>query len=143
MGVLFILLVMLFIHVARAANILIISNLFVNIWRIKNKVSCKFQFVMWHSGLRGAIAFALAIQSTNDFPKSEGQNGEVILTLTLIYTLLTILLVATTINPLIQKLSLTATTNPPPTSNKSWELENLKTLQQQSLVKKWKHCLSQ
>jgi len=53
---------------------------------------------MWFSGLRGAIAFALAIRSLHDF---EGGNGDVILTLTLIYALITIIFIAGGITPLL------------------------------------------
>ena len=49
--------------VGRAANIFPLSVL-VNLWRTRHVVDFRIQFVMWFSGLRGAIAFALAIGLT-------------------------------------------------------------------------------
>ena len=56
------------------------------------KISSKFQFFMWYSGLRGAIgnryaAFALAINALKDF--ADG-SGEIILSMTVIYAILTV-----------------------------------------------------
>jgi len=50
------------IGIARALNIYPLS-LLLNIGR-KNKIPCKFQHMMWFSGLRGALSFALAIKNT-------------------------------------------------------------------------------
>ena len=47
---------------ARGANILL-NSACINYF-IDDPVSPKFQFISWFSGLRGAIAFALAIDST-------------------------------------------------------------------------------
>ena len=51
---------------------------------------------MWFSGLRGAIAFALAIDSLKRF-----NHGHIILTMTLIYAVITILIVGGCIKPLL------------------------------------------
>jgi NhaP-type Na+/H+ or K+/H+ antiporter len=80
----------------RALNI-ILNSLFVNIFRTR-KVSMKFQFIMWFSGLRGAIAFALAIDSLKRFK----DNGDVILTMTLLYAVITIVLIGGGIAPLLE-----------------------------------------
>lgn len=50
------------IAVARAANIYPLSFL-LNLGR-KNKIPTNFQHMLWFSGLRGAMAFALAMQNT-------------------------------------------------------------------------------
>lgn len=52
---------------------------------------------MWISGLRGAMAYALGIQSIFDF----GENGKTMLYLTLIYSIITILGVASILNPIL------------------------------------------
>mmetsp|Transcript_30986 Transcript_30986/g.30642 ORF Transcript_30986/g.30642 Transcript_30986/m.30642 type:complete len:161 (+) Transcript_30986:1090-1572(+) len=62
---------------------------------------------MWFSGLRGGIAFALAIQTLDEFT-----NGDIILTLTLIYSLLSILIGGTLIKPLIKRTGLDSARSP-------------------------------
>jgi len=52
------------------------------------KVKPKTEFVIWFSGLRGAMAYALALSSPKDFPTV----GPIILVDTLLYSLLTILI---------------------------------------------------
>lgn len=92
------------IHIGRAVNIL------VNSWLLSIvgvKVPAKFQFFMWFSGLRGAIAFALAIYSLKDFESG----GDIILSLTTLYAILTvipiqILVIGGTITPLLLKLGI-------------------------------------
>ncbi|KAG6392444.1 hypothetical protein SASPL_146663 [Salvia splendens] len=37
------------------------------------KISMKHQKALWYSGLRGAMAFALALQSVHDLPEGHGQ----------------------------------------------------------------------
>ena len=54
---------------------------------------------MWFSGLRGAIAFALAIDSEKHF-----HNGDMILLMTLLYAIISILLVGGAIAPILVKL---------------------------------------
>ena len=49
-------------NLARALNVFVVSAL-VNTTREKNKITPKMQGVMWMSGLRGAMAYALAIDS--------------------------------------------------------------------------------
>ena len=65
-----------------------------------HKISPSYQFFMWFSGLRGAIAFALAIDSVQHF-----EQGEIILTLTLVYAVITIILVGGGIAPLLSAVS--------------------------------------
>ena len=52
--------------ISRALNIGTVSYL-VNKSRTNKKITRKFQFVMWIAGLRGAMAYALALKSTFDF----------------------------------------------------------------------------
>ncbi len=84
--------------VARALNIGAVSYL-VNKSRHHNKITRKFQFVMWIAGLRGAMAYALALKSTFDFEK-----GPIMLIVTLIYAFMSIVGVGSFMNVMLQKL---------------------------------------
>lgn len=84
--------------IARALNIGIVSYL-VNKSRNHRKITRKFQFVMWLAGLRGAMAYALALKSTFDFDK-----GPIMLIVTLIYAFISILGVGSFMNPILDRL---------------------------------------
>jgi sodium/hydrogen exchanger 8 len=84
--------------VARVLNIGIVSFL-VNKSRQEKKISFKFQFVMWLAGLRGSMAYALALKSTFDFEK-----GPIMLIDTLIYAFVSILIVGSLMNPVLSRL---------------------------------------
>ncbi|WMV26029.1 hypothetical protein MTR67_019414 [Solanum verrucosum] len=63
----------LFIVIARAANVFGCAYL-VNLVRPPHqKIPAKHQKALWYSGLRGAMAFALALQSVHDLPEGHGQ----------------------------------------------------------------------
>ena len=83
---------------ARAMNVGIVS-FFVNKSRTTSKINRKTQFVMWIAGLRGAMAYALSIQSIFDY----GKKGEIMLYTTLVFTLITILIVGSGLNPVLEK----------------------------------------
>lgn len=84
---------------ARFLNIVIVTSL-VNWSRTENtKIPPKMQFIMWLSGLRGAMAYALALKCAVDL-----EIGPVILIDTLIYAFVTILGVSSILNPLLNKL---------------------------------------
>ena len=83
---------------ARLLNVLIVTAL-VNTARTKNKIGPKMQAVMWVSGLRGAMAYALALKSVQDL-----DIGPVILIDTLIYAFITILGIGSILNPILSKL---------------------------------------
>ncbi|PON57699.1 Na+/H+ exchanger [Parasponia andersonii] len=62
-----------FIVVARAANVFSCGYL-VNLVRpAHRKIPLKHQKALFYSGLRGAMAFALALQSVHDLPEGHGQ----------------------------------------------------------------------
>ena len=63
------------------------------------------QVVMWVSGLRGAMAYALALKCAEDLPV----NGSIILIDTLIYALITILGIGSILNPLLSRLGVKRT----------------------------------
>lgn len=87
--------------ISRFLNISIVSYL-VNRSRSENIFTRKFQFVMWLSGLRGAMAYALALKSSFDFEK-----GPIMLIVTLIYAFISILLVGSILNPILTSLDVT------------------------------------
>ena len=51
---------------------------------------------MWIAGLRGAMAYALALESVNDYP-----SGKVMLVITLIYSLFSVFIIGSIYNPII------------------------------------------
>ena len=85
-------------NLARALNVFVVSAL-VNSTREKNKITPKMQGVMWLSGLRGAMAYALALKCATELPI-----GPVILIDTLLYAFLTILGIGSILNPVLTKL---------------------------------------
>ena len=78
---------------------MLIVTALVNTARAKNKIGPKMQGVMWISGLRGAMAYALALKSVQDL-----EIGPVILIDTLIYAFITILGIGSILNPILSKL---------------------------------------
>ena len=88
---------------ARFLNIWIVTSL-VNCSRTESKISRNMQTVMWVSGLRGAMAYALALKSTQDLAI-----GPVILIDTLIYAFITILGVGSVLNPILERLGVKRT----------------------------------
>jgi len=83
------------INIARFLNVFVVSSL-VNCTRKENKLTAKYQFVMWFSGLRGAMAYALAMEAAIDF-----HNGKMILAMSLLYALFTILIQASFLSPIL------------------------------------------
>jgi NhaP-type Na+/H+ or K+/H+ antiporter len=51
---------------------------------------------MWIAGLRGAMAYALALESLNDY-----STGKVMLVITLIYSLFSVFVIGSIFNPII------------------------------------------
>mmetsp|Transcript_16038 Transcript_16038/g.20297 ORF Transcript_16038/g.20297 Transcript_16038/m.20297 type:complete len:114 (-) Transcript_16038:444-785(-) len=87
-------------NVARFLNIFIVTFL-VNCGRSEqNKIPLKMQFTMWIAGLRGAMAYALALKCATDLDV-----GPIILIDTLIYAFITILATGSILNPLLSKLN--------------------------------------
>lgn len=84
-------------NIARALNVLIVTAI-ANKSRTTSKIGFKTQLVTWLSGLRGAMAYALALKAAVTLPK-----GPVILIFTLIYSFITILIVGSALNPILAK----------------------------------------
>nr|XP_051203348.1 sodium/hydrogen exchanger 6-like isoform X2 [Lolium perenne]XP_051203349.1 sodium/hydrogen exchanger 6-like isoform X2 [Lolium perenne] len=90
-----------FILVARAANVFSCAFL-VNLVRPPHrKISRQYQQALWYSGLRGAMAFALALQSVHDLPEGHGQ---AILSATISIIVLTVLLIGGSTSTMLESL---------------------------------------
>uniref|UniRef100_A0A164V4A9 Cation/H+ exchanger transmembrane domain-containing protein n=1 Tax=Daucus carota subsp. sativus TaxID=79200 RepID=A0A164V4A9_DAUCS len=89
------------IGVARAANVFSCAYL-VNMVRPPNrKIPSKHQKALWYSGLRGAMAFALALQSIHDLPEGHGQT---IFSATTAIVVLTVLLIGGSTGTMLEAL---------------------------------------
>nr|XP_027085727.1 sodium/hydrogen exchanger 6-like isoform X3 [Coffea arabica] len=91
----------LFIVIARAANVFGCAYL-INLVRPTNrKIPLKHQKALWYSGLRGAMAFALSLQSVHDLPEGHGQT---IFTATTAIVVLTVLLIGGSTGTMLEAL---------------------------------------
>ena len=84
-------------NIARFLNIGIVTYLVNGSKTSSTKINKKTQFVMWMAGLRGAMAYALALESVVKL----GEAGRVILATTLLYALFTILGVSSFLHPIM------------------------------------------
>ncbi|WRX27200.1 Cation/H+ exchanger - like 10 [Theobroma cacao] len=80
----------LFIGVARSANVFSCAYLVNSVRPVHRQIPLNHQKALWYSGLRGAMAFALALQSVHDLPEGHGQT---IFTATTAIVVLTVLLI--------------------------------------------------
>ncbi len=71
---------------ARYYNVGICSFL-CNLGRSRIPIGGIFQFAMWYSGLRGTIAYILALQCSLDF---KAGNGDIIILITITFALFTV-----------------------------------------------------
>jgi solute carrier family 9 (sodium/hydrogen exchanger), member 8 len=85
-------------NLSRLLNVGVCTFL-INKTRTETKFSTKEFFVIWFSGLRGAMAYALALSCAVDFPIV----GPVILIDTLMYSFTTILVQGSVMNPVLAK----------------------------------------
>ncbi|GMN36729.1 hypothetical protein TIFTF001_006260 [Ficus carica] len=84
-----------------AANVFSCAYL-VNLVRpAHRKIPLKHQKALWYSGLRGAMAFALALQSVHDLPEGHGQT---IFTATTAIVVLTVLLIGGSTGTMLEAL---------------------------------------
>ncbi|PIA37552.1 hypothetical protein AQUCO_03000254v1 [Aquilegia coerulea] len=101
----------LFIVIARAANVFGCAYL-VNLVRPANRqIPVKHQKALWYSGLRGAMAFALALQSVHDLPEGHGQT---IFTATTAIVVLTVLLIGGSTGTMLEALQVVGDANDGP-----------------------------
>jgi Sodium/hydrogen exchanger family len=71
---------------ARACNVFPVAGVVNLVRRGRNQIPYNHQVMMWFSGLRGAIAFSLALEARETLP-----NGHILLTTTLVIVLFTVL----------------------------------------------------
>ncbi|XP_013650290.2 sodium/hydrogen exchanger 6 [Brassica napus] len=91
----------LFIVIARAANVFGCGYL-VNLARpAHKKIPMTHQKALWYSGLRGAMAFALALQSVHELPDGHGQT---IFTATTAIVVVTVLLIGGSTGTMLEAL---------------------------------------
>eukprot|EP00826_Nyctotherus_ovalis_P052239 TRINITY_DN659_c0_g2_i2.p2 TRINITY_DN659_c0_g2~~TRINITY_DN659_c0_g2_i2.p2 ORF type:complete len:243 (-),score=46.20 TRINITY_DN659_c0_g2_i2:410-1138(-) len=65
-----------------------ICSMICNCGRVRKPIGGIYQLVMWYSGLRGTIAYILALQCASEFKDG---NGDVIVLMTIIFALFTVL----------------------------------------------------
>lgn len=90
-----------FILVARAANVFSCAFLVNMVRPPQRQISRQYQQALWYSGLRGAMAFALALQSVHDLPDGHGQT---ILSATISIVVLTVLLIGGSTSTMLEAL---------------------------------------
>ncbi|CAD6225498.1 unnamed protein product [Miscanthus lutarioriparius] len=97
-----------FIVVARAANVFSCAYL-VNMSRPQHRrIPLKHQKALWFSGLRGAMAFALALQSVHELPEG---HGKTIFTATTAIVVLTVLLIGGSTGTMLEALDVVGDEN--------------------------------
>ncbi|WVZ64129.1 hypothetical protein U9M48_013695 [Paspalum notatum var. saurae] len=97
-----------FIVVARAANVFSCAYL-VNMSRPEHRhIPLKHQKALWFSGLRGAMAFALALQSVHELPEG---HGKTIFTTTTAIVVLTVLLIGGSTGTMLEALDVVGDEN--------------------------------
>ncbi|KAF8819122.1 na+/H+ exchanger NHE3 [Cardiosporidium cionae] len=79
-----------------------LTSILVNLWR-DDKISPNFQHALVICGLRGAIAFALSQRAKHDFG---GSAGVALLSITLFYSLFSIIVVGCTLKWILQRLGI-------------------------------------
>ncbi|RYR31425.1 hypothetical protein Ahy_B01g056229 [Arachis hypogaea] len=89
------------IGIARAANVFCCAYLINLVRPQQQKIPPKHQKALWYSGLRGAMAFALALQSVHDLPEGHGQT---IFTATTAIVMLTVLLIGGSTGTMLEAL---------------------------------------
>ncbi|KAI4296110.1 hypothetical protein L6164_036095 [Bauhinia variegata] len=97
-----------FIGIARAANVFSCAYLINMVRPSYRKIPPKHQKALWYSGLRGAMAFALALQSFHDLPEGHGQT---IFTATTAIIVLTVLLIGGSTGTMLEALEVVGDTH--------------------------------
>lgn len=97
-----------FMVVARAANVFPCAYLVNLIRPLSRQIPIKHQKALCLSGLRGAMAFALALQSTHDLPEGHGRT---IFTATTTIVVLTVLLIGGSTSTMLEALEVTGENN--------------------------------
>ncbi|KAI7731465.1 hypothetical protein M8C21_026889 [Ambrosia artemisiifolia] len=99
-----------FIGLARAANVFTCAYLLNLVRPAQRQIPVKHQKALWYSGLRGAMAFALALQSVHELPEGHGQT---IFTATTAIVVLTVLLIGGSTGTMLEALDVVGDTHEP------------------------------
>ncbi|THU54467.1 hypothetical protein C4D60_Mb10t25380 [Musa balbisiana] len=91
----------LFIGVARAAHVFSCAWLINMVRPSSSQIPMRHQKALWYSGLRGAMAFALALKSVHDLPDG---HGKIILTATTAIVVITVLLIGGSTGKMLEAL---------------------------------------
>ncbi|KAJ8477845.1 hypothetical protein OPV22_021572 [Ensete ventricosum] len=91
----------LFIGVARAAHVFSCAWLINMVRPTSSQIPMRHQKALWYSGLRGAMAFALALKSVHDLPDG---HGKIILTATTAIVVITVLLIGGSTGKMLEAL---------------------------------------
>ncbi|CAL9057652.1 unnamed protein product [Musa banksii] len=91
----------LFIGVARAAHVFSCAWLINMVRPASSQIPMRHQKALWYSGLRGAMAFALALKSVHDLPDG---HGKIILTATTAIVVITVLLIGGSTGKMLEAL---------------------------------------
>ncbi|KAK9051858.1 hypothetical protein SSX86_028486 [Deinandra increscens subsp. villosa] len=111
-----------FIGLARAANVFTCAYLLNLVRPAQRQIPVKHQKALWYSGLRGAMAFALALQSVHELPEGHGQT---IFTATTAIVVLTVLLIGGSTGTMLEALHVVGDTHEPHlTDIQSYEANN-------------------
>ncbi|PWA45600.1 sodium/hydrogen exchanger 6 [Artemisia annua] len=97
-----------FIGLARAANVFTCAYLLNLVRPAQRQIPVTHQKALWYSGLRGAMAFALALQSIHDLPEGHGQT---IFTATTAIVVLTVLLIGGSTGTMLETLHVVGDTH--------------------------------
>ncbi|KAG8047705.1 hypothetical protein GUJ93_ZPchr0008g13967 [Zizania palustris] len=97
-----------FILVARAANVFSCAYLLNMARPPHGQIPRQYQVALWYSGLRGAMAFALALQSVHDLPEGHGRT---ILSATISIIVLTVLLIGGSTSTMLEALHVVGDSN--------------------------------
>ena len=112
---------------ARAFNVYPVCFL-CNLWRApRRKISHRIQFVLWMSGLRGAIAFALSFDARGDSFFAPGNDGAAIFSATVFIVFFTIFVIGSPTAKILMKLDVLqgAESAEPPLTGRSARLMTL------------------
>ncbi|EGR30074.1 sodium hydrogen, putative [Ichthyophthirius multifiliis] len=100
MGVSLFVCAFLIINLARYINVETVSY-FLNKYRTTNIVNKNFRFILWFSGFRGAMAYALSMKSREQF--TQNNLGRIMLTITLLYSVINIFIHASILENIAKK----------------------------------------
>lgn len=136
-------------NIARFLNIWITSWISNKYRSDESKIDFKKQFVMWIAGLRGAMAYALSMESSHNKifnnPATGKISGDVMLVITLLYSMFTILGISTFLHPIMNKCGVTKKkeeVEPERTETEKELIEQVRKSKEDGCCMRFKHRMS-